>query len=88
MTNNKAIILLSGGLDSVVSLSEATKKYNIEYALTFDYGQKALKQELKASEDISIYYNIKYNIIKLDWLKKLLYSNHKNLYANYFAESP
>ncbi len=63
MTNNKAIILLSGGLDSVVSLSEATKKYNIEYALTFDYGQKALKQELKASEDISIYYNIKYNII-------------------------
>ncbi len=75
MTNNKAIILLSGGLDSVVSLSEATKKYNIEYALTFDYGQKALKQELKASEDISIYYNIKYNIIKLDWLKKLLYSN-------------
>lgn len=75
MTNNKAIILLSGGLDSVVSLSEAIKNYDIEFALTFDYGQKALKQELKSSEEIAHIYNIKYKIIKVEWLEELLYSD-------------
>ena len=75
MTNNKAIILLSGGLDSVVSLSEAIKTYEIEFALTFDYGQKALKQELKSSEEIAHIYNIKYKIIKVEWLEELLYAD-------------
>ena len=81
MTNNKAIILLSGGLDSVVSLSEAIKTYEIEFALTFDYGQKALKQELKSSEEIAHIYNIKYKIIKVEWLEELLYSD-KNWVPN------
>ena len=75
MTNNKAIILLSGGLDSVVSLSEAIKTYEIEFALTFDYGQKALKQELKSSKEIAHIYNIKYKIIKVEWLEELLYAD-------------
>ena len=75
MTNNKAIILLSGGLDSVVSLSEAIKTYEIEFALSFDYGQKALKQELKSSKEIAHIYNIKYKIIKVEWLEELLYAD-------------
>ncbi len=70
---NKALILLSGGLDSVVSLSEAIKNYKIEFAITFDYGQKALPQELKSSEEIAKYYNINHKIIKAQWLKELLY---------------
>lgn len=73
--NNRAIILLSGGLDSVVSLSSAIKTYNIEIALTFDYGQKALNQELKASKEISEYYNIKHEIFNVRWLKDLLSEN-------------
>lgn len=67
----KSIILLSGGLDSVVSLGLCKKEYNIELALTFDYGQKALKDEIEASEKIAKYYNIKHKVIKLDWLKEI-----------------
>ena len=50
----KSIILLSGGLDSLVTLAYSQKhtSYNIELALTFDYGQKALKNEIEASKKI------------------------------------
>lgn len=68
---NKSIILLSGGLDSLVALGAYKEKYNIELALTFDYGQKAVKEEIKASRKICKHYNIKHVVIKLDWLKKI-----------------
>ena len=68
---SKSIILLSGGLDSVVALGAFKEKYGIELALTFDYGQKTAKSEIEASKKISEYYNIKHEIILLDWLKKI-----------------
>ncbi len=70
---NKAVILLSGGLDSLVSLDFVQKHtdYNIELALTFDYGQKTVKNEIKASKNIAKFYNIKHEVIKLDWLKNI-----------------
>ena len=68
---NKSIILLSGGLDSVVALSHCIKTHGIELALTFDYGQKSLKQELVASKKIADYYKLQHKIIKLDWLKDI-----------------
>ena len=37
--NKKGIILLSGGLDSLVSLDIARKTTDIKLALTFNYGQ-------------------------------------------------
>ena len=42
---NKSLILMSGGLDSVVALAYSQKHtdYNVELALTFDYGQKSAK---------------------------------------------
>ena len=70
---NKSIILLSGGLDSIVALAYCQKHtdYNIELALTFDYGQKALKEEVEASKKVATYYKINHKIIKLDWLKDI-----------------
>ena len=38
----KAVILLSGGLDSLVALGFPQSEYRIELALTFDYGQKSV----------------------------------------------
>ena len=67
----RSVILLSGGLDSVVALGAYKKEYGIELALTFDYGQKSVKEEIKASESISKYYNVTHKIIKLDWLKEI-----------------
>lgn len=68
---NKGIILLSGGLDSLVSLASATRTIDIKLALTFDYGQKAFKKEAAASKRIAEFYNIESKIIELDWLKKI-----------------
>ncbi len=67
----KSIILLSGGLDSLVSLGLKKKELNIELAITFDYGQKSLNKELEASKKICEYYNINHEVITLDWLKNI-----------------
>lgn len=67
----KSIILLSGGLDSLVNLGLKKEELNVSLALTFDYGQKSLKQEVLASKKICEYYNIEHKVIKLDWLKNI-----------------
>lgn len=71
---SKGIILLSGGLDSLVSLGLGMEKYGISLALTFDYGQKALEQETSTSKNICDYYKIEHKIIKLDWLKNVTHT--------------
>ncbi len=67
----KAIILLSGGLDSLAVAAFPQNEYKIELALTFDYGQKSAKAEIDASAKICKYYNIEHKVIKLDWLKEI-----------------
>lgn len=67
----KSIILLSGGLDSLVSLGLKKEELNVSLALTFDYGQKASEQEIEASAKICEYYNLEHKVIKLDWLKNI-----------------
>lgn len=83
MNKPKAIILLSGGLDSFISLVAAQNDYDIKLALTFDYGQRAVKDEIEASKKICKIYNIKHKIIKLPFLKDIsnsaLNNTNKNL---------
>ncbi len=67
----KSIILLSGGLDSLVSLGLKKEELNVSLALTFDYGQKSAQSEIEASKRICEYYNIEHVVIKLDWLKNI-----------------
>lgn len=56
----KAVVLLSGGIDSTTCLALAVKKYSREniIALSLYYGQKHDK-ELKSASDIANYYNVK-----------------------------
>jgi len=68
---NKSIILLSGGLDSVVSLALGLEEYNIKLALTFNYGQRAKNQEIKAAQEISKYYGIDHKVIELPFLQEI-----------------
>ena len=68
---HKSIILLSGGLDSLVCLGLCKDEYNIELALTFDYGQKSVFEEIESAKKLCDYYNIEHKVIKLDWLKEI-----------------
>ena len=69
---NKSIILLSGGLDSLVCLGLCNKEYNIQLALTFDYGQKSAQKEIDSAQKLCKYYEIQqHKIIRLDWLKEI-----------------
>ena len=63
----KAISVLSGGLDCTVATSVYAKDYEI-HAITFNYGQKAFNQELKASRAICEKMGFKHYVIDLDWL--------------------
>ena len=71
---NRGIILLSGGLDSVVSLAVGKDLYGISFALTFDYGQKSAKYEIEASKKICDFYKIEHKVIELDWLKGITHT--------------
>lgn len=66
-----AIILLSGGLDSLVALDIISKKYNKILALFFNYGQKALLEEREAVEKISKIYSLSLEEVELPFLKKI-----------------
>ena len=71
---SKGIVLLSGGLDSLVSLGAGIEKYGVSLALTFDYGQKSTEYEIDASRAICEYYGIEHKVIKLDWLKTVTHT--------------
>ena len=70
-TNKSGIVLLSSGLDSLVALAYSVKEMDVILALTFDYGQKALEDEIRASKIISKKYNIAHKTIKLPFLKNI-----------------
>lgn len=67
----KAVALLSGGLDSVVSMLLARKEVKVEMALTIDYGQRARKNEIKAAQNICRIYNINHEIVELPFMSKI-----------------
>jgi 7-cyano-7-deazaguanine synthase len=65
----KAVILLSGGLDSTTCLAIAKKENFDLFALTINYGQRH-KYELKSSKEIaSLYCVSKHSIIDIDLAK-------------------
>lgn len=66
----KAIAVLSGGLDCCVAASVFAEKYDI-HAITFNYGQKAFNQELKASRAICEKMGFTHSVIDLPWLAEI-----------------
>lgn len=71
--NTKAVILLSGGVDSTTSLYMA-KKYGYQLAaLIFDYAQRHRK-EINAAIKIAKLNNVPYHVVKVDipWTKSAL----------------
>ena len=70
MMTKKAIAVLSGGLDSCVATCVYAEDYEI-HGITFNYGQKSFKQELKASKEICKKMGFTHEVIDLPWLNKI-----------------
>lgn len=65
MKRKKALVLLSGGLDSTVVLAYAVSRDRDCFALSFDYGQRH-SIELSHASLIAERYKISHKIIKID----------------------
>jgi 7-cyano-7-deazaguanine synthase len=68
----KAVVLLSGGLDSVVNLKCALDEGEIVEALTFDYGQSAFADEERAAVACAGRFGVPHRVIELDWYRTLI----------------
>lgn len=64
----RALLLLSGGLDSVVSAGLARRHHQLVLALTFDYGQRARRQEMAAARYFCDRWDIRHEVVALPWL--------------------
>jgi len=63
--SNRALILLSGGLDSTVAAYLYRQSAPIALALTFDYGQRAALREIQAAQKICDQLECEHKIIKI-----------------------
>lgn len=60
----KAVVLLSGGLDSATTLVLAQSEGFSCYALSFDYGQRN-RTELHAAENIAEHFQVEHKILRI-----------------------
>ena len=61
----KAIVILSGGLDSTVVLAHTLSNGRTPIALTFDYDQRH-KEEIAVAKKIAAHYKIHHLVVKID----------------------
>lgn len=64
----KAVVLLSGGMDSATALAKATMQMGVEdiLALSMAYGSTHQAKELLAAEQVSLWYNIPRRVVTFD----------------------
>jgi 7-cyano-7-deazaguanine synthase len=67
----RGVVLLSGGLDSTVSLACALKSLDVRLVLFFDYGQRAVAEERGASMAIATYYSLPFKEVDIRWLGEI-----------------
>ena len=65
----KYIVLLSAGLDSSVNLLEAHREGSVLLALTFDYGQRAAKSEIRSAQNLCAELGLRHQVIELPFIK-------------------
>ena len=67
----QVLVLLSGGLDSTVSLAMASEYCKPKTAMFFDYGQHASSREKDAAGKIADHFGLYFKCIELPWLGQL-----------------
>jgi 7-cyano-7-deazaguanine synthase len=68
---HRSIALVSGGLDSVVSLARARAETDVRLVLFADYGQRAVERERAAVVGVATFYGLPYGEVDLGWLRAL-----------------
>ena len=66
----KALVMLSGGMDSATALVEATKAYRVS-AIFFDYGQRSADLDLTAARQIARHFGVPLEVVDVSGLKRL-----------------
>lgn len=70
--NQKAIVLCSGGMDSLITTAIAKRDNDQIYLLHANYGQRTQDKELKSFQDICAYFKPEnHMIIDIDYLTKI-----------------
>ena len=88
MTKKKAVVILSGGMDSVTTLAIANDKNFDCYNLTFDYGQKSISEISSATYYSDKFESIEHKIFNIN-LQSILINhqigqiNHKSILINH-----
>jgi 7-cyano-7-deazaguanine synthase len=67
----RAVAMVSGGLDSVVSLALGLESREVRLILFFDYGQRARVSERASTLAVASYYGLPLREIQLPWLEAL-----------------
>lgn len=62
-----ALVLLSSGLDSSFNLAKSVSVFEVKLALTFNYGQKAARAEIRSAELLARHYKVPHQIVDLPW---------------------
>ncbi len=70
MKKENAVVVFSGGQDSTTCLFWAKEKFNEVIAVSFDYGQKHVK-ELECARDICKKYGVEHHVMDLHLLNQL-----------------
>lgn len=65
---DSAVVLLSGGLDSLVAAHLATRAYRLRLAVTADYGQRAADAEMAAAAQQAAALGVEHQGVHLPWL--------------------
>jgi 7-cyano-7-deazaguanine synthase len=64
MTNNKTLVLLSGGMDSSTAVGWAKRNSDLVEAVSFNYGQRHSK-EIQAAKQVAEHYDVDHTILDL-----------------------
>ncbi len=71
MSKDKAIILVSGGMDSLVTAAIASNDYELAF-LHLNYGQRTEKRELKSFNDIADHFKVQQRlVVNIEYLEQI-----------------
>ncbi len=62
MKKNLAVVLVSGGMDSCVTVALAAQKYNLAF-LHLNYGQRTERRELRSFHNIADFYQVQKQLV-------------------------